>query len=94
MARGIDILNIDVVINYSVPQLYKTYLHRSGRTARAGRNGFVYTMVEDRKTSKFNKIRRIIKADEDSLNEYIINEKDIKELNESYTKCLKSLQSN
>ena len=36
-ARGIDVLNIDLVINYDVPQNVEYYIHRIGRTARAGK---------------------------------------------------------
>ena len=38
-ARGLDIKGIDVVINYNMPNQFAQYLHRVGRTARAGRNG-------------------------------------------------------
>lgn len=44
-ARGIHVDDIDVVIHYDPPQDHKTYLHRSGRTARAGESGLVVTMV-------------------------------------------------
>jgi superfamily II DNA/RNA helicase len=44
-ARGIDVDGIDVVIHYDPPEDHKTYLHRSGRTARAGRGGLVVTLA-------------------------------------------------
>merc|ERR1719232_848607 len=39
LARGIDIGTIDFVISYDCPSFIKTYIHRIGRTARAGRTG-------------------------------------------------------
>ncbi len=44
-ARGIHVEGIDVVIHYDPPEDHKTYLHRSGRTARAGEEGLVVTLV-------------------------------------------------
>jgi superfamily II DNA/RNA helicase len=44
-ARGIDVDGIDVVIHFDPPEDHKGYLHRSGRTARAGRGGLVVTLV-------------------------------------------------
>ena len=43
-ARGLHIDEVDVVVHYNVPAEHKTYLHRSGRTARAGRGGTTVTM--------------------------------------------------
>jgi superfamily II DNA/RNA helicase len=45
-ARGLHIDGVDVVIHYDPPDDPKTYLHRSGRTARAGESGLVVTLVE------------------------------------------------
>ncbi|HUG74352.1 MAG TPA: DEAD/DEAH box helicase, partial [Acidimicrobiia bacterium] len=45
-ARGLHIDDIDVVIHYDPPQDYKSFIHRSGRTARAGETGLVVTLVE------------------------------------------------
>ena len=44
-ARGIHVDDVDVVIHYDPPEDHKTYLHRSGRTARAGESGVVVTLV-------------------------------------------------
>jgi superfamily II DNA/RNA helicase len=45
-ARGLDIDAVDVVIHYDPPEDHKAYLHRSGRTARAGEAGVVVTLVQ------------------------------------------------
>jgi superfamily II DNA/RNA helicase len=45
-ARGLDIDMVDVVIHYDPPEDHKAYLHRSGRTARAGEAGLVVTLVQ------------------------------------------------
>jgi superfamily II DNA/RNA helicase len=44
-ARGIHVDDIDVVVHYDPPEEHKSYLHRSGRTARAGNEGIVVTFV-------------------------------------------------
>lgn len=44
-ARGLHVDGVDVVVHYDPPEDHKTYLHRSGRTARAGEGGMVVTLV-------------------------------------------------
>lgn len=46
-ARGLDISDVDLVVHYDPPKDHKDYLHRSGRTARAGATGTVLSLVED-----------------------------------------------
>lgn len=53
LARGMDILNVDTVINYDTPAHISTYLHRAGRTARAGRHGNVFTVLVSNQVKHF-----------------------------------------
>jgi len=45
-ARGIDVKEISYVINYHLPDVYETYVHRTGRTARAGAKGTALTVIQ------------------------------------------------
>lgn len=45
-ARGLHIDDVDIVMHYDPPEDYKSFIHRSGRTARAGESGLVVTLVE------------------------------------------------
>lgn len=57
-ARGLDIDNVDVIVNYDVPQNHDDYVHRIGRTARAGKTGLAFTLVVDDELNRFNNIRK------------------------------------
>ena len=57
-ARGLDISNLDVIVNYDVPQNFDDYVHRIGRTARAGNAGFAFTLVTSRDSFLFENIKR------------------------------------
>jgi len=51
-ARGIDVKAVSYVINYHLPDTYDAYVHRSGRTARAGESGFALTVLQEEETVK------------------------------------------
>ncbi|MBR9677091.1 DEAD/DEAH box helicase [Candidatus Woesearchaeota archaeon] len=55
-ARGLDIPNVSHVYNYDLPQDSKEYIHRIGRTARAGKKGSVVNLVADRDHDNFSSI--------------------------------------
>jgi ATP-dependent RNA helicase RhlE len=62
-ARGIDINGISHVINFDVPYSPEDYIHRSGRTARAGAKGDVLTFVSGEERSQLAEIEAVIKAE-------------------------------
>ncbi|KAJ2687145.1 nucleolar DEAD-box protein required for synthesis of 60S ribosomal subunit [Coemansia spiralis] len=77
-ARGLDVTGIDTVINYTMPTQFPQYLHRIGRTARAGRSGRAITLIgeTDRKMLKLavknspkDKIKQRVVPNE-TLNKY------------------------
>ncbi|MGB0367907.1 MAG: helicase-related protein, partial [Flavobacteriales bacterium] len=60
MSRGIDIDNIEIVVNYEVPKDAEDYVHRIGRTARAGASGLAITLVNSFDMRGFGDIERLI----------------------------------
>ncbi|MBN2280036.1 MAG: DEAD/DEAH box helicase [Candidatus Marinimicrobia bacterium] len=62
-ARGIDVENITHVINYSIPQNPEAYVHRIGRTGRAGNQGTAITFITPAEFRKLGFIQRITKTD-------------------------------
>lgn len=63
VARGIDIDDILMVINYDVPRDAEDYVHRIGRTARAQRDGVAITFVSDNDMRYFSDIERFLEKD-------------------------------
>ncbi|WP_073508122.1 DEAD/DEAH box helicase [Streptobacillus notomytis] len=62
-ARGIDVSNLTHVINYSIPQESDSYVHRIGRTGRAGNKGIAITFVTPQESRKLAQIKRETKSD-------------------------------
>ncbi len=60
-ARGLDIPNLTHIINYSLPQTPDAYVHRIGRTGRAGKEGTAITFVTPEDDYKFFNIRKTLK---------------------------------
>lgn len=76
-ARGIDVKEISYVVNYHLPDTYDTYVHRSGRTARAGEKGLSLTVLQQEEVKDIANFEQelgitfhpIIKADAQSIKE-------------------------
>ncbi|NOX84543.1 MAG: DEAD/DEAH box helicase [Chlorobi bacterium] len=60
LSRGIDIKEIDLIVNYDVPGDAEDYVHRVGRTARADASGVAVTFINDEDMYKFRRIEKLI----------------------------------
>ena len=49
VGRGLDFINVDLIINYDIPKNKEDYIHRIGRTGRMGQKGFAITLIDDLK---------------------------------------------
>ena len=63
VARGIDIEDIGLVLNYDVPHDPEDYIHRIGRTARAAATGSAVTFVSEEEQGRFHQIEKFIERD-------------------------------
>ncbi|MEG0500203.1 MAG: DEAD/DEAH box helicase, partial [Rikenellaceae bacterium] len=62
-ARGIDVNNLTHVINYSLPQDSESYVHRIGRTGRAGNQGTAITFISNSEYRQFLMMKKMVKAE-------------------------------
>lgn len=76
-SRGLDIPMVDLIINYSVPPVPTDYIHRVGRTARAGRGGLALTLMTPKEVKRLLNIEKKINY---QLTEYKISEKKVLEI--------------
>lgn len=60
LSRGIDIEDIDLIINFDVPQDGEDYIHRIGRTARAEADGVAISLINDKDQAKFAVIEKLL----------------------------------
>lgn len=60
LSRGIDVEDIDLVINYDVPNDGEDYIHRIGRTARAAAKGVAFTFINQKEQYKFKQIEDLL----------------------------------
>lgn len=68
-ARGLDITDVDCILNYDVPKQTEFYTHRIGRTARAGKTGVAYTLINNR--YQLTDLDNIIRETKNEIDEYI-----------------------
>ena len=61
-ARGIDVENVEAVFNYDVPNVDEYYVHRIGRTGRAGKTGIAFTFVSGKEVYQLRDIMRYTKT--------------------------------
>ncbi|WEW55025.1 ribosomal RNA processing protein [Emydomyces testavorans] len=72
-ARGLDIPSVDVVLNYDLPPDSKTYIHRVGRTARAGKSGLAFSIVTQYDAELWQRIEAALGK---QLNEYKVEKEE------------------
>ncbi len=60
LSRGIDVDNIELIINYDVPHEGEDYIHRIGRTARAESDGIAITLISEQEQHKFARIEKLL----------------------------------
>ena len=90
MSRGMD-LDVNVVIHYDLPSYANTYVHRCGRTARAGKKGFAISILKTGQRAKFDKMRQLLVANK--VIEKGIKKDMIDRAIAVYTKCTKQVRS-
>ncbi|KAL3833666.1 hypothetical protein ACJIZ3_008402 [Penstemon smallii] len=90
MTRGMDVEGIKNVINYDMPAFIKTYVHRAGRTARAGQTGRCFTLLPKGEVKRFKKLLQ--KAGNESCPEYSVPSESVESLHSMYSSALERLK--
>ncbi|KAK8638477.1 hypothetical protein V6N13_136899 [Hibiscus sabdariffa] len=83
-SRGLDIPSVDLVINYDIPTNPKDYIHRVGRTARAGRSGAAISLLNQYEVEWYLQIEKLI---DKKLPEYPAQDEVVKQMLESVTEA-------
>ncbi|MBC6989738.1 DEAD/DEAH box helicase [Hymenobacter sp. BT491] len=76
-ARGIDVDELTHVINYEIPNEPETYVHRIGRTGRAGASGIAYSFVEEEERAYLQDIQRLIRRQLDVVGDHPYSVNDV-----------------
>ncbi|KAI3829081.1 hypothetical protein L1987_03195 [Smallanthus sonchifolius] len=92
MTRGMDVEGVRNVINYDKPPYIKTYIHRAGRTARAGNYGRCFTLLheDEDEVKQFKKLLK--KADIDSCPTHTVPLDSVHSLRTTYDDALEKLK--
>jgi len=84
-SRGLDLPNVAIVVNHNVPGAPRNYVHRVGRTARAGRKGLSITMVSPYDTERVLAIEKIINS---KMTEFELEEEKIIKILARFKICI------
>eukprot|EP00953_Heterococcus_sp_UTEX-ZZ885_P000446 765-Heterococcus_DN1.PRE.1 len=90
MARGMDIAGVACVVNYDAPSHPRTYVHRVGRTARAGKPGTAITLLKQGQEGQFLSMRR--KVDSSTSAQPLRSRPEYSDLIPRYRRCLGQLE--
>jgi|EP00505_MAST-04D_sp_SCG-Rhode-Island_P003556 ATP-dependent RNA helicase DDX51/DBP6 len=90
MARGLDIEQVQHVVNYDLPIRAETYIHRVGRAARAGRAGSSYSIMKPTQVPTYETVTSSIKMN--SIVEYTLDPEKLVLAVPKYSKALKTLK--
>ncbi|KAK3815147.1 MAG: P-loop containing nucleoside triphosphate hydrolase protein [Benniella sp.] len=91
ISRGMDLAPVSVVINYDTPVYMKKYIHRVGRTARAGKTGTAYSLIETQEARHFKEM--VSKAGHwEKISRIRVKDQEVKDLVPGYTKALAGLK--
>ncbi|XP_056629191.1 ATP-dependent RNA helicase DDX51 [Triplophysa dalaica] len=88
-ARGIDINGVKCVINYDAPQYIRTYIHRVGRTARAGKAGLAFTFLLNVQEKRF--LQMVLDAGSPGIQRQIVQPESLKGMEACYEQTLVEL---
>jgi ATP-dependent RNA helicase RhlE len=86
-ARGIDVDDLGFVINYEIPNVAETYVHRIGRTGRAGASGTAYSFCDAEERTYLRDIERLINRKIPVINDHpfpLTNENPVKAVAQSH----------
>ncbi|KAM3861528.1 ATP-dependent RNA helicase DDX51-like [Diretmus argenteus] len=88
-ARGIDINGVKCVVNYDAPQYIRTYIHRVGRTARAGKTGLAFTFLLGVQEKNF--LQMVVEAGSPGVQKQIVKPENLKSMEARYEQTLQEL---
>uniref|UniRef100_A0A667Y173 ATP-dependent RNA helicase n=1 Tax=Myripristis murdjan TaxID=586833 RepID=A0A667Y173_9TELE len=88
-ARGIDINGVKCVLNYDAPQYVRTYIHRIGRTARAGKSGLAFTFLLAVQEKNF--LKMVAEAGSPGIRKHIVQPKNLRSMEAGYEQALLEL---
>ncbi|XP_037305358.2 ATP-dependent RNA helicase DDX51 [Pungitius pungitius] len=88
-ARGIDINGVKCVVNYDAPQYIRTYIHRIGRTARAGKPGLAFTFLLGVQEKSF--LQMVVEAGTPGIQKQIVKPENLKGMEARFEQTLQEL---